>query len=102
MSHLTERDLVNFARDELGEAKKRRMLEHGRACPACADKLIEAAREHAPPPGPLRLSRANKISLAALVVALVALIVAMFWFMRQVGQPSGPQLPGPNVPEEVR
>ncbi len=85
MIHMTEQDLVNFARDELGERKKARIIAHCKECPPCADRLIEAAREHAPDPGPIKLSRWNKISLIAMVVALIAIVLGMFWFVRQLG-----------------
>jgi hypothetical protein len=85
MTHLTEPDLVNFGRNALGERKQARIIEHCKECPECADRLIEATREYAPAPGPIKLSRWNKISLVAMVVALIATVLGMFWFFRQLG-----------------
>lgn len=96
--HPNERDLANFARDALGEVKKRRILAHCRECPPCADRLIEATREHAPPPGPIRLTRWNKISLAALAVALVALVATLVLLMRSL---RAPELLEPSAPVEA-
>ncbi len=98
MTHLSESDLVNFGRDELGDRKKARIIAHCKECPPCADRLIEAAREHAPHPGPIKLSRWNKISLVAMVVALIAMVLGMFWFFRQLGD-VGRILPTMEAPE---
>ena len=98
MTHLTESDLVNFGRDELGERKKARIIAHCKECPECADLLIEAAREYAPDPGPIKLSRWNKISLIAMVVALIAIVLGMFWFFRQLNE-VGRIPPTMEVPE---
>ncbi len=100
MTHLSESDLVNFGRDELGERKKARIIAHCKECPPCADRLIDAAREHAPDPGPIKLSRWNKISLVAMVVALIAIVLGMFWFFRQLGDMGRipPTMETPNDP----
>jgi len=89
MTHVTDRDLVNYARDELGRYKKFRILEHCKECPECADRLIEAAREHGPEPEPFKLSKWNKISIAVMIVALLAVAFGMYWLLRSVGQAAG-------------
>jgi hypothetical protein len=106
MTHPDERDLINYARDELGRYKKFRIIEHCKECPECADKLIAAARDHAPDPEPFRLSKWNKISIVVMVVALVAVAFGMWWLLRSVGQaapglsdpPAGDSVP--EVPQE--
>jgi len=98
--HPSERDLLNFARDELGEVRKDRIIQHCRQCPRCAERLIELTREHAPDPGPLRLSRFQKISILLLVLSLVAAFGGLMWTLRQVAQqpevPAGPEMPLPG------
>ena len=95
--HPPEQDLLNFARDELGEAKKERILKHCRQCTPCADRLIELTREHAPDPGPFRLTRFQKLSLLILALSLVAAIGGLVWTLRQVAQQ-----PGLPVPPKAR
>lgn len=89
MNHPSARDLVNFARDELGGQKKSGILDHCRQCPECAEKLIEATRENAPPPGPIKLSRFNKLSIVFLIVALIATVFGLVWFLNQLGNQAG-------------
>jgi len=96
--HLSERDLLNFAREELGERKKNKLLEHAKGCGYCADRLLETVREHAPPPGPIKLSWWNWASIGLFVVLLVVMVVLFVWFLRQA-PPEAPALPE-NVPEE--
>ena len=98
MTHLSESDLINFGRDELGERKQARIIAHCKEFPPCADRRIEATREHAPDPGLIKLSRWNKISLAAMVVALIAMVLGTFWFFRQLGD-VGRILPTMEAPE---
>lgn len=98
--HPEDRDLVNFARDRLGERKKERILAHCRECPECADRLLEATRVHAPPPAPLKLTRWNKIWLGALLVSLLLLVVMFFVLLRGI-RPPEPQLPPMDGQEEV-
>jgi anti-sigma factor RsiW len=99
--HPPERDLLNYARDELGEAKKARIIQHCRQCPECADRLIELTREHAPDPGPLKLSRFQKISIVLLILSLVAAVGGLMWTLQQIarqpGLPAGPEM---QVPEK--
>lgn len=98
--HPPERDLLNFARDELGEAKKERIIRHCRQCPECAERLIELTREHAPDAGPFRLTRFQKISIVLLILSLVAAIGGLMWTLQQVAQqpglPAGPEMPLPD------
>lgn len=109
MEHPSERDLINYARDELGRYKKFRIIEHCKECPECADRLIEAAREHGPEPEPFKLSKWNKISIVVMVVALLAVAFGMWWLLTSVGQNSGafdppldgaPTTPGDEIPQE--
>lgn len=97
--HPDERDLINLAREELGSRKSERILAHCRNCPPCADRLLELVREHAPPPGPLRLSRWQKFSIVLFVVTLVLLVVLLVWWIRALpeqldaGIPPTPESP---------
>jgi hypothetical protein len=100
MSHLSDRDLINYARDELGRYKKFRIIEHCKECSECAERLIEAAREHGPEPEPFRLSKWNKISIVVMVVALLAVAFGMFWLLRSVGQSTGGMLDSPPGVED--
>lgn len=93
--HPDDRDLVNFVRDEIGGRKKEKILEHCRRCQPCADRLIEATREHAPDPGPMRLTRWNKIWLGALVVALIVLVLTFVLLLRGLQTPPVDPLPTP-------
>lgn len=98
--HPPERDLLNFARDELGEAKKQRIIQHCRQCPECADRLIELTREHAPDPGPFKLTKFQKISIVLLILSLVAAVGGLMWTLQQIAQqpgvPAGPEMPLPD------
>jgi hypothetical protein len=97
LDHPPEHDLVNFARDQLGEQKKARILQHCRQCHDCADRLIELTREHAPPAGPLKLTKWNKIWLWLLLFSLVAATAGVVWTFRQMArQPA--MLPGLEAP----
>ena len=87
IGHPQDRDIINFATDRLGEHKKGKILAHCRECPTCADRLIEATREHAPAPGPIKLSRWNKISLVALALALAILVVTLVMLVRSLEAP---------------
>ena len=109
MEHPSERDLINYACDELGRYKKFRIIEHCKECPECADRLIEAAREHGPEPEPFKLSKWNKISIVVMVVALLAVAFGMWWLLSSVGQGTGlyeppldeaPAAPGEEIPQE--
>ena len=95
--HPSERDLINVARDEIGAKKKERIFAHCRECATCADRLIELTREHAPDPGPIKLTRWHKFSIALFVVTLIAVVVGMVWFLRTL---PGPQPFGPPPPLE--
>lgn len=92
MSHPGDQDLANYARDELGRYKKFRIIEHCKECPECAERLIDAAREHGPEPEPFRLSKWNKISIAVMLIALLAVAFGMWWLLRSVGQSTGRDL----------
>lgn len=111
MSHPSDQDLANYARDELGRYKKFRIIEHCKECPECAERLIDAAREHGPEPEPFRLSKWNKISIAVMIIALLGVAFGMYWLLRSVGQsaardlferpaPEGLSVPEP-LPEEA-
>ncbi|NKB87270.1 MAG: hypothetical protein GKS06_03495 [Acidobacteria bacterium] len=104
MEHPSERDLINYAREELGRYKKFRIIEHCKECPECADRLIEAAREHGPEPEPFKLSKWNKISIVVMLGALLAVAFGMWWLLRSVGQGSGiyepPAAGAPVAPED--
>ncbi len=93
--HPNDQDMINFALDELRQRKKDRILAHCRECPDCADRLIAATREHAPDPGPMRLTRWNKIWLGALVVSILALVATLVILLRSM-QPPEPMLPPTN------
>ena len=97
MTHPTERDLINYARDELGRYKKFRIIEHCKECPECADRLIEAARDHGPEPEPFRLSKWNKISIVVMIAALLAVAFGMWWLLSSVGQSAPGLLDQPPV-----
>lgn len=90
MSHIADGDLVNFARDQLGERKKDKILAHCKQCDWCAERLIDATREHAPDPAPFKLTRFQKISIAVMIIALIASVAGMVWFFRQLGQQASP------------
>lgn len=96
--HPTERDLLNFAREELGERRKQKILQHCKRCQECADRLLEAVREHAPPPGPIKLSWWNWASIVLFVVLLIALIGGFVWFLRSVPEAPGldPEIGAPQ------
>ncbi len=99
MSHPNDQDMVNYARDELGRYKKFRIIEHCKECPECAERLIEAAREHGPEPEPFRLSKWNKISIVVMLVALLAVAFGMYWLLSSVGESTSRDLFDTPVPE---
>jgi len=99
MSHPSDQDLVNYAHDELGRYKKFRIIEHCKECPECAERLIAAAREHGPEPEPFRLSKWNKISIAVMLIALLAVAFGMYWLLSSVGQSTARDLFATPAPE---
>jgi len=99
MSHPSDQDLVNYAHDELGRYKKFRIIEHCKECPECAERLIAAAREHGPEPEPFRLSKWNKISIAVMLIALLAVAFGMYWLLSSVGQSTARDLFETPAPE---
>ena len=100
MEHPNARDFENFARDELGERKKERILAHCRQCEPCAERLLEAAREHPGETPPLKLSRWNVISIVVMVIALIAVVVTTIWLLRSMSEPAALDLP-PLDPQGV-
>lgn len=84
MIHPSDRDLINFAHENLGARKQNKILAHCRQCPQCADRLIDATRQHAPDPGPFKLSRWNKLSILFLILMLLATLGGMVWFLNQL------------------
>jgi len=114
MSHIADHDLIHFAQDRLGARKKDRIIAHCRECEWCAERLIEATREHAPDPAPFRLTRWQKISILVMVLALIATVASMVWVFRQIGRQAGsfelppgndrplPGTPSPGAPDSPR
>lgn len=82
MSHPTERDLLNFARDALRQTKRQRILAHCRDCQPCADRLLDLVRQHAPPGERLRLTWFNWLSIVVLAATLLALVGGLIWLLR--------------------
>lgn len=80
--HPDAQDLLNLAQEKLGKKKSQRILDHCKDCPACADALLEAVREHAPKGERQPITRWQWISIGLFIVALVAVVVAMVWFVR--------------------
>jgi hypothetical protein len=82
--HPDQTDLANLAREKLGRKKTERILEHCKECPDCAEQLLEAVREQPFATGSPTLSKWNWISIAVLIVALLAVVAALFWILRGV------------------
>ena len=83
MGHPDPSDLLNFAQEKLGKKKQDRIIEHCRECQDCADRLLEAVRDHGREAKPLRLRWWNWVSIG-LIVAVIALIVvaALLGYLR--------------------
>ncbi len=104
IQHPDPKDLVNLAREQLGRKKTQRILDHCKKCPECADRLLEAVREQPIDPTPVKLSRWSWISLAVLVLTIIAIVVMVFWILRgaRVGDSLDPDLTPPvDVGEAV-
>lgn len=85
--HPDDRDLLNLARERLGKKKTQRIFDHCKECPACADRLLEAVRNHGETKDRAPLSRGNWISIGLFVASIIAVIAAMLWFLRSAAQP---------------
>ncbi len=85
--HPSPTDLANFAQEKLGRKKTQRILDHCKACRACADQLLEAVCDQPIATPQLRLSRWNWISLGFLVIALLASVGVLGWILRSASQP---------------
>ena len=98
--HPDAADFLNFAKEELGENKKERILGHCRDCPACAELLLAAVREHAPPPQKIPLTRWQKGSIVLLIVLLIGTVEGMVWLLRSIGQRVQPFSEAPPMFQE--
>jgi hypothetical protein len=84
--HLDPTDLANLAREKLGQKKTQRLLDHCKECPDCADQLLEAVREQPSATGRPALSKWNWISIGVLIVALLAVVAALWWILRSASR----------------
>ncbi len=82
--HPDLQDLVNLAREQLGRKKTERILAHCKECPECADKLLAAVREQPIEAGRIKLTIWNWLSIIAMVLAIIAVIVAMWWLLGDI------------------
>ena len=76
MSHLEPSDFLNFAQEKLGKKKQERILEHCKECQECADRLLEAVREHGLDTKPVRLRWWNWVSIGLIVTVLLLIVFA--------------------------
>jgi hypothetical protein len=79
-------DFVNFAEEKLGKKKQDRILEHCRECQDCADRLLEAVRDHGLEGKPVRLRWWNWVSIG-LIASVVLLILLLALFGRSCATP---------------
>jgi hypothetical protein len=84
--HPHPNDLANLAREKLGRKKTQRLLDHCKECPDCAEQLLEAVREQPLATGRPALSKWNWISIGVLIVALLAVVAALWWVLRSASQ----------------
>ena len=85
--HPDPTDLANLAREKLGRKKTQRILDHCKECPDCAEQLLEAVREQPLAEGRPLLSKWNWISIGVLIVALLAVVAALWWILRSASRP---------------
>ena len=89
-SHPDPKELSNLAQERLGKKKTRRILEHCKECPQCADLLLEAVRSQPLIGDRPRLSKWNWISIFVLVLSLISVVVALFWFLNSISRAGPP------------
>ena len=76
MKHLEPTDFLNFAQERLGKKKQERILEHCKECRDCADKLLEAVRDHGLEAKPVRLRWWNWLSIGLIVAVILLIVIA--------------------------
>ena len=76
MKHLEPFDLLNFAQEKLGKKKQERILAHCKECQECADRLLEAVRDHGLDTKPVRLRWWNWVSIGLIVTVLFLIALA--------------------------
>ena len=81
--HPHSNDLTNLAQERLGRKKTERILDHCKECPECADRLLEVVRSQPIERERLSLSKWNWISIVVLLASLIAVVLAMFWFLNR-------------------
>jgi len=84
--HPDPKELSNLAQERLGKKKTRRILEHCKECPQCADFLLEAVRSQPLVGDRPRLSKWNWISIGVLIVTLLAVVAALWWILRSASR----------------
>ncbi len=92
--HPDPKDLANLAQERLGRKKTQRILDHCKDCPECAELLLETVRSQPIPGERLALSKWNWISIAVLILSLIAVVVAMLWFLNSTSRPGALGLEG--------
>lgn len=95
--HPTPEDLANLAEEKLGGKKTERILQHCKRCPTCADALLEAVSNRPIAQERIKLSKWNWISIALMLVAIVALFGLMLWLLVNAGR-EPPELAEPVGP----
>ena len=85
--HPDPKDLANLARERLGRKKTQRIFDHCKECPECAELLLETVRSQPIAGERLTLSKWNWISIAILILSLVAVVLAMLWFLNSRSRP---------------
>lgn len=88
--HPDPKELSNLAQERLGKKKTRRILEHCKECPQCADFLLEAVRSQPLVGDRPRLSKWNWISIFVLALSLISVVVALFWFLNSISRAGPP------------
>lgn len=94
--HPSSVDLANLASEKLGRKKTQRIIEHCKGCPECADRLLDVVSRQPAGGEKMRLSKWNWISIAILVLSLLAVFGLMVWLLRGATPPV-PALTQPPV-----
>ena len=92
--HPDPKDLANLAQERLGRKKTQRIFDHCKECPECAELLLETVRSQPIAGERLALSKWNWISIAVLILSLIAVVVAMRWFLNSRSRPGPLSLEG--------
>ena len=86
--HPDPADLLKLAQEKLGRKRTQRVLEHCKACNACADELLELVSAQPLPTGRPMLNKWNWISLAFLLAMVLGAFAILWWVAHNAVPPS--------------